>query len=163
MSGQHQLADDARQRMERQLAQHYGEPVIPISRSCNSIFAWLDALTVNHAPSTEVRGPDGGGLGTALPGADTNLTVIAAFWKEHGPKVRLSAYKSALLARLLYANGVVRETPCPVHKGRWSGIGQVACGCHDECGNVTGWLPGENFSSPVPSSAAKPSNPGPAA
>jgi hypothetical protein len=47
---------------------------------------------------------------------------------------------SNLLWRLLYAGENLRSTPCPVHKGRWSGCGpDQGCGCWSY-GNITGWL-----------------------
>ncbi len=54
--------------------------------------------------------------------------------------VSLAIDKSNLLWRLLYAGEAVRKTPCPVHKGRWSGVGpDPGCGCWSY-GNITGWL-----------------------
>jgi hypothetical protein len=48
--------------------------------------------------------------------------------------------KSNALWRLLYAGEELRKTPCPLHKGRWSGVGEdPGCGCWSY-GNITGWL-----------------------
>jgi hypothetical protein len=54
--------------------------------------------------------------------------------------VRASVAKSNALWRLFYAGEELRKTPCPVHKGRWSGCGEdPRCGCWSY-GNITGWL-----------------------
>lgn len=55
--------------------------------------------------------------------------------------------RSNLLARLLYDGEPLRERPCPVHKGKWSGCtwptkSEDCCSCMSGC-NVTGWLPNE--------------------
>lgn len=46
--------------------------------------------------------------------------------------------KSSLLCRLLYDGETLRTTPCPTHKGRWSGCHPEPCehGC-----DYVGWLP----------------------
>jgi hypothetical protein len=62
-----------------------------------------------------------------------------------GVYISLQIDKSNLLWRLLYAGEQVRSTPCPVHKGKWSGCGpdprwtDSRCGCWSY-GNVTGWM-----------------------
>ena len=43
---------------------------------------------------------------------------FAQAWQE----VELAISKSCLLSRTLYGNENPSETPCPVHKGKWSGI-----------------------------------------
>lgn len=80
--------------------------------------------------------------------------------------IRLAVSKSCLLDRLIYGGEKVSQTPCPVHKGRWSGIqvgwpGQKwsngedvevspmlqkwydeGCRCFKHsCGCTTGWQP----------------------
>jgi len=41
---------------------------------------------------------------------------------------------------VLYAGEELRKTPCPLHKGHWSGVGpDPGCGCWSY-GNITGWL-----------------------
>lgn len=49
-------------------------------------------------------------------------------------QVRGSMVKSSLLRRLLYEGEHVRTEKCPVHEGRWHGIGTPGKGC--ECGPV---------------------------
>lgn len=65
--------------------------------------------------------------------------------------VELNIEKSNLLARMIYSGDGIRQKPCPVHKGVWSGCkwGNPECatedypfGCHWGS-NVTGWLPNE--------------------
>jgi hypothetical protein len=83
-------------------------------------------------------------------------------WRE----VRLAIMKSCLLDRVLYQGERPSQTPCPVHKGIWSGChigwpGQTwsdgrpvdvseqlqkwhdaGCRCHlHKCGCTTGWQP----------------------
>jgi hypothetical protein len=48
--------------------------------------------------------------------------------------------KSCLLYRLIYAGEELRTTPCPKHKGRWSGWSFDPCACSFGP-NLTGWLP----------------------
>lgn len=86
-------------------------------------------------------------------------------WQE----VRLAIGKSCLLSRTLYGGEKPSQTPCPVHKGKWSGIhhgwpGTVwsdgkpieesprcrvmydeGCRCFQHgCGCTTGWNPDES-------------------
>lgn len=80
--------------------------------------------------------------------------------------VRLAISKSCLLSRTLYAGEGLSQTPCPVHKGTWSGLHigwpdqtwsdgsaveesphlrelyDAGCRCFKhECGCTTGWNP----------------------
>ena len=60
-------------------------------------------------------------------------------------QVFLQIQKSNLLWRLIYGGQELRTTPCPEHKGKWSGCmwpkdEKDVCACMDGC-NVTGWLP----------------------
>jgi hypothetical protein len=70
---------------------------------------------------------------------------------EHGARVHqvfTQIRKSNLLARTIYGGDPVRKTPCPHHKGRWSGcMLPEDTPCKGACmhgGNVTGWLPEGN-------------------
>ncbi len=83
--------------------------------------------------------------------------------------VRFAIDKSCLLSRTMYCGEKPSQTPCPVHKGRWSGInfgwpgakysdGRPAeesklcreyydkgCRCYQhKCGCTTGWQPDEH-------------------
>lgn len=131
MSGQNHLDDETRERYERELAQHYGEPVIPVSKACRAIYEWLDVVAENHLEYTD-----------ETIHRDYNLNQIAKAWFQVSNIVRIQAMKSALLCRLLYADGEVRTKKCPKHKGVWWGCGGD-CLCVDECGNNTGWMPND--------------------
>ena len=62
-------------------------------------------------------------------------------FQDHWDFVLLAIGKSNLLYRLFYARESVRATPCPTHKGKWSGcFSEPPCEC-SSYGNVTGWLP----------------------
>lgn len=41
---------------------------------------------------------------------------------EGAGMLRLAVQKSCLLDRLIYCGEMPSQTPCPVHKGKWSGI-----------------------------------------
>ena len=102
------------------LSEHYGEPVMPISRYCQALETWGHAVAANHSNE-----------GDELH----HIAVVV------GP-VTLAIRKSNLLARLIYDGQKLRSQPCPVHKGHWSGcvFEDPGCGCVSG-GNVTGWLP----------------------
>lgn len=91
----------------RQLEEHYGEPVQPVSAYCHAFKTWAD--TVAHLIPA-VRG------------------------------IEISVTKSNLLARLIYGKERLRTTPCPEHKGHWSGL-FIECECQG-----TGWLPNKPLS-----------------
>src|SRR5271170_6775101 len=60
--------------------------------------------------------------------------------------VDLNISKSCLLWRLFFTEEGMRQTPCPEHKGRWSGCNWSSPGCECRNGsNVTGWLPEPEF------------------
>lgn len=113
------------------LSEHYGCPVMPVSRYCNALDEWA-----------KVAKPEG--------------------WLY----VRGAIAKSCLLHRTIYGGEALRTVPCPVHKGRWSGISlgwpgavsttgvpikeekllreQYDAGCRcflGSCGCTTGWQP----------------------
>jgi len=63
---------------------------------------------------------------------------------EHWQFIERAIRKSCLLERLLYGGEKLRSRPCPVHKGRWSGITSPPCkhcGVGPTCQCNTGWLP----------------------
>lgn len=57
--------------------------------------------------------------------------------------LRLRIKKSCLLDRLLYGAEPLSTTPCPLHKGQWSGLHPSPCphGCDAVCGCTSGWVP----------------------
>lgn len=98
---------------------------------------------------------------------------VSSTFSESWSDVRLAISKSCLLDRTLYGDENPSQTPCPVHKGRWSGChfmwpGNVwinvnkppdfiipsaqcqewydqGCRCaYHSCGCTTGWQPDEH-------------------
>lgn len=94
-----------------------------------------------------------------------NATDFSIAWE----RVRLAISKSCLLSRTLYGNEKPSQTPCPVHKGKWSGLHigwpnatwndgtpvsesaqcrawyDAGCRCFQHgCGCTTGWQPDEH-------------------
>jgi hypothetical protein len=77
---------------------------------------------------------------TPLPTDDEHKKKERAEHYEHFSKVDLAISKSNLLARLFFTDEGLRKTPCPEHKGRWSGCQwDTPCECRTGS-NVTGWL-----------------------
>lgn len=107
------------------LERHYREPVLPISKVCDGLARYVQALTEN-----ESDGPYGAEAGAAL--------------RQHGAVIIMFARKSNLLWRLLYAGEKLRTRKCPEHDGHWSGCKPEPCphGCSFGS-DVTGWLPNE--------------------
>ncbi len=107
-----------------QLEDHYGEPVMPLSRYCDAFRRWAEALISLKAktPPKDRQYAHGGAYAHLLPGILTDIR------------------KSNLLHRLLYAREPLRSHPCPLHKGTWSGLEWPDSKCPHGCG-YTGWLP----------------------
>lgn len=108
-----------------------GVPVMPVTFFCNFLKDW-HRLSLESCPEGETE--------EEKKEFDRR--------KERYDEIRLifiDIQKSNLLWRLIYAGEPVRTTPCPVHKGRWSGCNPPEeTGCNGACifeGNVTGWLP----------------------
>jgi hypothetical protein len=128
------LDDSERERMEAELAKHYGEPVRPVSQYCNALRAW--AKVCAEHPTDE-----------HLQEAGRKLQECA-----------LPIAKSNLLWRMIYEGQKLRTKQCPKHKGRWSGYQtpppeewiptdnprhftfKPVCECQNGY-DVTGWLP----------------------
>jgi hypothetical protein len=93
-----------------------------VRRFCDTMTEWAELMT-GH----------GDGISATF---DTAWTVVLS-----------SIYKSCLLDRMMYGGEKPSRTPCPVHKGVWSGIhfGALGCSCDQHrCGCTTGWLPDEH-------------------
>lgn len=103
--------------MLKRLAKHYNEPVMPIGRYCNALRTWADLLAE-----------------AALPGRTPKPERKE--YVEFLPHILRDISKSNLLARLLYGGEKLRTLPCPLHKGKWSGIFECEYGC-----DQTGWIP----------------------
>lgn len=108
------MTDDEAKTMLDQLAKHFGEPVMPVSRYCDSLHQWADRMARKHdIKSDYVR------------------------WLN---RIRIDVTKSNLLARLIYGGEKPRTKRCPVHDGKWDGQAMLN-GCEHEC-DGTGWLRG---------------------
>lgn len=124
-----QFDDAMAAEMLAQLAEHFGEPVMPVSTYCNKLRQWGHAI---H--DAVARGDEGWGL------KEISQAIGTVF---------LAIEKSALLNRLIYEGEDIRTEKCPVHKGKWSGCAFKLEECANEqypqgCmsgSNVTGWLP----------------------
>jgi hypothetical protein len=98
----------------------------------------------------------------------------ASQFEEAWQYLRLKISKSCLLDRMIYGGEQPSQTPCPVHKGQWTGIhlpeqftrpmdalSAQMCGCYPEgegkswrdlgcrcdqhkCGCTTGWNPDDH-------------------
>lgn len=87
---------------------------------------------------------------TELPTDSPYLAEERAKFRDAWQTVDLAISKSNLLARMFFSGDGLRRTPCPVHKGKWSGCmwpETIPCatdeypyGCFWGA-NVTGWLP----------------------
>lgn len=109
--------------MRSRLAQHYGEPVRPVSEYCAAFNTWTHALQerAERRKGTEEERDD-----RWVEGLQTVLRQIS---------------KSSFLDRLIYQGEKKRTRMCPVHKGTWSGLqGDPWRICLHGCDN-TGWLP----------------------
>lgn len=114
--------------MERLLAEHYREPVRPVSQYCDAFYAWRDALRDRQVRTT---------LGQCCP----DFSLESALDSLNNLIIPIS--KSSMLDRLIYGGEKLRTKQCPIHKGTWSGlefVGDEACphGCQ-----LTGWIPEE--------------------
>lgn len=126
------LASYSTDELLTELRRRDGDVYRKVSDVCEGIYAWLDCITAEWYD--EETDP--------LDSRDTGMATIAKLWHEHGHMIRLQAFKSAFMNRVLYAQGEVRTEKCPKHKGHWWGC-WGDCACVDECGNGTGWLPNE--------------------
>jgi len=99
------------------LSRHFHCQVRPIEEYCQRLDFWMERMVERL---------------TASQYEDDRAKVEWLRW------VRLQIRKSNLLARTLYNWEDARTTPCPVHQGRWAGIGICVHGCDE-----TGWLPNE--------------------
>lgn len=100
----------------------YG-PLVRLSDVCNTLRKWATLVSKQ---------------------GDFNEAKTRQFY-DHWTRIDLAISKSNFLARLFFTEDGVRKTPCPTHKGKWSGCvwvetGAGPCAC-TVGGNVTGWLP----------------------
>jgi hypothetical protein len=110
---------------EALLADHYGEPVRPISEVCGAIHEWLKACAENHPEEDALNHQE---------------WRTGRVYRDHGMFVFMHAGKSNMLGRLLYGRETLRTEKCPEHDGHWSGIEFSDNVCQYGC-QLTGWLP----------------------
>ena len=111
------MTEKRAQKLLAELTEHYNERVCTASSHCSALMEWMRVM---RESGYEKQVDDA--------------------W---GP-IQLVLMKSNLAARLVYGGEKVRETPCPKHKGRWSGCVWGDAACIEGCmwgSNVTGWLP----------------------
>lgn len=114
------MSSDEAELMLAKLAVHFREPVLPVSRYCNSLRTWRECVI-------EAWKSDGATEESRFSG------LVRSIWD-----VELAIDKSSLLDRLIYWGEPLRTRKCPKHQGHWSGLPHPANNC--ECG-LTGWLP----------------------
>ena len=108
------MKDEQAEVMLKMLSEHFGEPVMPVSRYCSKLELYAHAID-QRARRTKEKGD--------IDHADQVQWVF------------VQIMKSNLLHRLIYQGEKLRTVPCPEHKGKWSGLyGPCECG-------FTGWLP----------------------
>ena len=120
------LTPEQAQQMLLELAEHFNEPVMPVSKYCSSLKTWAIAIQESQQ------------------NADNRIIGHGHTYHMHLNAIVRDIMKSNLLYRLIYDGQPLRVRPCPTHKGRWSGCHAEPCpdGCSDG-GNVTGWLPND--------------------
>jgi hypothetical protein len=103
-----------------------GAPVMPVNFFCDFLKEWQRLA--------------------AEPRPDETPESLARR-KERAEKTQyvfIQIIKSNLLSRTIYGGEKARKTPCPEHKGHWSGCKltkDMACkGACSDGSNVTGWL-----------------------
>jgi hypothetical protein len=162
------LTDEQANEMLAVLSQHFRQPVQPINRYCDALRTWQHALE-DRARRLKVE------LFPGIDGDSKDPTTIKAYedYKAASKKdapyqkgyndlqqyedladsvghIFLQISKSNLLARLLYNGEKLRETICPEHKGRWSGIEWSESRCPHGC-QLTGWVQeAEDKGKPLP-------------
>lgn len=127
------LDKETREKYERELTKHYGEPLLTPSEVNKRLGKYVDALTQAYEDGdyTQNRSPFS---------AEATEAIV-----RHGHHALVFAWKSNLLFRLFYLGEGLRTEKCPEHEGRWSGCHFFHDGPHAcQCGyDVTGWLPNE--------------------
>lgn len=103
------LTDEQVKTMLQQLSEHFDEPVRPVSDYCAALETWSKVVSKKDPTTARLHS-----------------------------SIRLSIYKSSLLARLIYGGEKLRTKECPIHKGVWDGHAMLM-GCEHKC-DGTGWL-----------------------
>jgi hypothetical protein len=72
------------------------------------------------------------------------LCTAGIGWYRSRNRYHPDVGKSCLMGRMVYGGEELRERPCPIHGGRWSGCAPEACPAGCSYGiNITGWLPND--------------------
>lgn len=151
------LTDEQANAMLAALSRHFRQPVMPVNRYCEALRTWQTALDDRARRLKEELFPGIGG-DSKDPATVKAYEDYKAATKKGAPEVSgvsdlkryedmadqvgyvfLSISKSNLLARLLYNGEKLRETICPEHKGKWSGIEWSESRCPHGC-QLTGWI-----------------------
>ena len=113
--------------MLRQLAEHFNEPVLPMSQYCSAFRTWAGCIVELNESAPK---------GSMEHGSS---------YYEHLHTILRDITKSNLLSRLLYGGEKLRTRRCPKHDGSWRGISypddKCPHGCDATDGNRCGWLP----------------------
>lgn len=128
------------------------EPRIDVEEYCRAFETWagvrFDPAEVwprEHARLTRAGCDHLRGKFTGELPVDALCVEFRAWLSGQDPNavgpLRLAIRKSCLLDRLIYAREPLRPTPCPVHRGHWSGYSTKPCpeGCSFGL-NLTGWI-----------------------
>ena len=113
------------------------QPLIPAGLSVLSKEAAQEVLTI---------------IRRSLTSREERIATLVGY--EHAAhqvdRTFLAIRKSNLLARLMYSGEKLRETMCPEHKGKWSGIEWSDSRCPHKC-QLTGWVQeGADQGKPLP-------------
>jgi len=109
------------------LVQHFGEPVMPISKYCEAFEIYANVLIKKHE---------------AILSSGSNDDYDHDYSKEVVSLIKRSKvdiHKSNLLFRLIYLGQPLRKEKCSIHKGEWNGQAQCFYGCVLGC-DGTGFL-----------------------
>lgn len=109
------------------LSRFYRSPVMPMGAFCKALSTWANAIVDLRKAEPRFDG-------------DEPKHRHGAEYAEVLFRIITDIRKSNLLYRPLYAGEKLRTKPCPVHKGRWSGLEFSDNRCPHGCGH-TGWLP----------------------
>lgn len=113
------------ERMLQGLSKFFDQPVMPLSGFCEAMTTWFQKM---QARQNEIARGDG----------SEGSREDAGHYANALGRALIDIRKSNLLYRLIYLGQKLRNRPCPIHKGRWSGY--TVEGCDLGCGE-TGWLP----------------------
>jgi hypothetical protein len=163
------LTDEQAEAMLKRLSKHFKQPVMPVQRYCDKLRAWarcidqrarraqqetlpklydVDETTKEYsveakAQQAEHRAAEMRARKEVPCANERERSLDRLIEKEtyaaNVQRVFLNIEKSNLLARTLYAGEKVRETMCPEHKGRWTGIEWSDNRCPHGC-QLTGWI-----------------------